>query len=179
MTDNRSDGKDPAIATVAELLAHAYRIEVDAEERYRLLANQMEMHNNPELATMFQTFAQHEAHHAEEIRQQMEGMDIPDIKPWDHKWLTPESPEAIDIGEVRYNMTPWHALQLALKAERKAYEFFDRIAKAAKDGELQRWAIEFRGEEEQHVQLVLAELKKYPPPPPGWDDDPDPAVHQE
>jgi rubrerythrin len=165
--------------SVAELLAHALQIEVDAEERYKLLADQMETHNNIELAAMFRAFAGHEAHHADEIRAQMKGMRIPEIRPLDHKWPGTESPEAVDIGALRYNMMPWHALQLALQAERNAYGYFDEIAKAAEDPELKRWALEFRAEEEAHVALVLAELAKYPEPPPGWDEDPDPAMHQE
>lgn len=167
------------IATVAELLAHAYRIEVDAEERYLMLADQMETHNNPELAGMFRKFASHEAHHAEEIKEQMEGMKIPDIRPWDHKWQAPDSPEAVDITRLRYNMTPWHALQLALEAERNAYSFFDGIASVATDPEMRKWAEEFRAEEAEHVEWVLGELKKHPEPKEGWDHDPDPAVHQE
>jgi rubrerythrin len=144
-----------------------------------MLADQMETHNNSELAQMFRKFAGHEAHHAEGIRRQMEGMSIPDLKPWELTWKGAEGPETVDIGELRYNMTPWHALQLALKAERNAYDFFDRIAAAASDPELRRWALEFRAEEEEHVELVLAELKKHPEPPSGWDEDPDPATHQE
>lgn len=167
------------VASVGELLAHALRIEVDAEERYNLLADQMETHNNAELAALFRKLAGHEAHHAEEIRRRMQGVSIPEIKPWDHKWQGMESPEAVDVGAVRYNMTPWHALQLALRAERAAYHFFDGIAKAAQDPELRRWALEFRAEEEEHVALVQSLLDKHPQPPPGWDDDPDPAAHQE
>ena len=106
-------------------------------------------------------------------------MNIPDIKPWDHKWEAPDSPEAVDFTQLRYNMTPWHALQLALKAEQSAFDFFDRIAKAATEPDLKKWALEFRDEEAEHVQFVLKELKKHPEPPAGWDEDLDPAVHQE
>lgn len=175
MTTTRST----EIASVGELLAHAYQIEVEAEERYKLLADQMETHNNVELAALFRSFAGHEAHHAEEIRRQMQGLQIPDIKPWEHKWPGAESPEAVDVGALRYNMMPWHALQLALQAERNAFSFFDEIAKAAADPGLRRWALELRAEEEEHVALVLAELEKHSEPPLGWDEDPDPATHQE
>lgn len=167
------------ITSVAELLAHALELEIEAEERYRSLADQMEMHNNLNLAHIFRTLAGHEAHHAEEIKQRLEGIGAPSLEPGAAKWRGAESPEAVDFGAVRYNMTPWHALQLALTAERKAFEFFDRIAKAAQDAELKRWATEFAAEEQEHVDHVLRELKKYPEPPAGWDDDPDPPVQQE
>lgn len=174
-----AQGGTSEIATVAELLAHALHIEEEAEERYRMLGDQMEVHNNPDLAVMFRRFAGHEAHHAEEIRQQMKGLGIPEISPLQRKWGAPDSPEAVDFTSLRYNMTPWHALQLALKAERSAFDFFDRIAKVAADPELKKWAEEFRAEEAEHVEFVLRELKKHPEPPEGWDSDPDPAVHQE
>ena len=43
----------PPIFSVADLLAIAYRIELDAVERYGVLADQMETHNNPELTKVF------------------------------------------------------------------------------------------------------------------------------
>ena len=58
----------PAIDSLADLFAIAYRIEIDAVERYRLLADQMETHNNTELVDMFRDLARAEGLHAEEIR---------------------------------------------------------------------------------------------------------------
>ncbi|MCL4767190.1 MAG: ferritin family protein [Hyphomicrobiaceae bacterium] len=168
-----------AIASVGELLAHALRMEEEAEERYRLLADQMETHNNPELAGLFRKLAGHEAHHAEEIRAQIGRMELPGLESWDHSWGGPESPEAVDFGAIRYTTTPRQALQLALDAERRAFEFFDRIAAAAGDPELKRWAAEFAAEEDEHVRLVLGELDKHPEPPRHPDDDPDPPVPQD
>ena len=43
----------PSIFSVADLLAIGYRIELDAVERYGLLADQMETHINPELTKVF------------------------------------------------------------------------------------------------------------------------------
>jgi len=58
----------PKISNLADLFAAAYRIETDAVERYALLADQMETHNNAELAAMFRDLARAEGLHAEEIR---------------------------------------------------------------------------------------------------------------
>ena len=162
------------IDSVPELLAHALRIEEDAEERYLALAEQMETHHNPETARLFRRFASHEAEHAQEIRERMACMPMPDIKPWDYKWDGPESPEAVDFGAVRYSMNVREALDLALAAEARALDFFSRIAEVAQDLELRRWAEEFAAEEAEHVRLVEKEIARLGPEGPAPTDDPDP-----
>lgn len=168
-----------SIETVEELLAHAYMIEVDATDRYLMLADQMDVHNNPELAQLFRKLASHEQHHAQEILERASAMKLPDLRASDYKWGDFEGPEAAGIDEAHYLMTPWHALQMALGAERRAFAFFDRLVATAKDGEMKKWAEEFRAEEAEHVRLVEDLLKRYPEPDEGWDEDPDPPVFPE
>lgn len=172
------DGTEPetGISTMGDLLAHALRIEEDAEERYAMLADQMEVHNDPALAKLFRKFAGHEAHHAAEIRERMAGMDIPELQPWQFRWGADESPEAVDFTAIRQGMTARAVLDLALQAERQALDFFRRIAAAAEDDELRRWAEEFAGEEAEHVQLVEGEIARLPPGEDTPDEDPDPPV---
>src|SRR3974377_1894699 len=57
----------PNIASLADLYAVAYQIEADAVERYELLAAQMEVHNNPDLAALFRDLARAEGIHRDEI----------------------------------------------------------------------------------------------------------------
>ena len=162
--------------STGDLLAHAYQIEIEAVERYRMLADQMEVHNNSELEKLFRKLACHEGQHAAEIRTQMADADVPELKPGEFRWAGPDSPEAVDPGELHYMMTPWHALRLALRAERQAFAFFDEFRRSASDPGIKRLADEFAEEEEEHVAMVLRELEKYPEPDGGWDDDPDPPV---
>jgi len=169
----------PKINNLIDLLAVAYRIEADAVERYRLLADQMETHNNPELVKIFQDLARAEGIHAEEIRRLAGDVDIEahvqrlaDIFPGD-------SPEQADLGSAHYLMTPWHALQLALEGEKRALAFFSSIADKAKDRKVRDTAAEFVEEEAEHVNLVHRLLRKYPPPNDNWADDPDPPAAQE
>ncbi len=173
MTESKAD-----IASAGELLAHAYQMELDAQERYAFLAEQMDMHNNTELAKLFRELSRIEGLHAADILEQMPGMDVPEIKPLAFKWPGSESPEALDMGDMHYLMTPRQALQLALQAEQNAFEFFDRLLKTTDDAEVKRFAAEFAEEEQEHVELVIKELGKLPetdgPPP----DDMDQAVPQ-
>jgi rubrerythrin len=163
-----------AIETAGELLTHAYQMELEAQERYGYLAEQMDVHNNVELARLFRELARVEGLHASDILERLMGMNRPQIGPLEYKWPGGESPEALDMGEMHYMMTPREALMLALMAEQNAFEFFDRLVKTSPDEETRRFAAEFAQEEQEHVELVLGELKKYPETgePPREDMDP-------
>ncbi len=163
------------IATAGELLAHAYEMEIEAQERYELLARQMETHNNMDLARLFQTLARVEGKHAREIRDQMKEMAVPEPGSFDFKWTGAESPEALDPGEMDYLMTPRQALLLALAAEERAHAFFAALLEKAEDADVRRFAAEFAEEERGHVNRVRRELRKYPDDQQPAREDMDPA----
>jgi rubrerythrin len=165
------------LSSPADLLAIAYRIEADAVERYKLLAEQMETHNNPELVKVFRDLARAEGIHAEEIRKA--GGDDLVARAERFGWKKGESPEEVDLAGAHYLMTPWHALQLALAGEKRALDFFTSIVNTAKDAKTKEIAAEFVEEEAEHVNLVYRLLRKYPKPPDSWADDPDPPRSQE
>jgi rubrerythrin len=169
----------PAIDTLTDLFAVAYRIEIDALERYRLLADQMQTHNNPELATVFSDLAKAEELHAEEIKRQAGNIDVVAHAARVGGWKRGESPEGADLSAAHYMMTPWHALQLALAGEKRALAFFQQVSSMTKDPKIRHMAEEFVEEEAEHVNLVHRLLRKYPPPPSGWARDSDPPISQE
>lgn len=173
-TPPETTGASP-VASAAELLAHAHKIEADAAEHYGLLAEQMETHNNPEVAKLFRKLEWVEGLHAGKILERAGDTPLRTLSPWESIWPGDRSPEAVDLGEAHYLMTPFHALQMALKAERSAFAFYDRLAQTATDPEIRQLATEFAEEEREHVELVLTELEKHPPPDTDWSEDPDPA----
>lgn len=166
------------IETLADLFGAAYRIEADAVERYRLLADQMEAFNNPELVTVFRDLEKAEAIHAEEIRRQAADIDVVAHAERIGRWRG-DSPEEADLSAAHYMMTPWHALQLALAGEKRALAFFRNIAETARDPKVKQMAEEFVEEEAEHVNLVHRLLRRYPPPASGWARDSDPPISQE
>jgi rubrerythrin len=178
MTDTKAESPSD-IADLAELLAHAYAIEEEAIERYEMLGDQMEVHNNHELAKLFRELAGHEKKHAAEIKSRAAEIGIASLKPSEYKWPGTEGPELAALDDAHYRMTPWHALQMALGAETRAFEFFDCIVNSVSDPELQKWAEEFRDEEAEHVRLVERLLEKHPKPAADWADDDDPPNMQE
>lgn len=170
-----------AIDTLAGLLAHAHAIETEAMERYELLADQMEVHNNPEVAGLFHKLARLERQHAAAIAAQADelGVKLPRLSPWDFDWSDDEAPESADLAAAHYRMTPHHALTMALEAERRALEFFERVSGSTEDRSIKAMAAEFAQDEAHHVKLIEEWLAKTPAPEPGWADDPDPPIWTE
>ena len=169
----------PKVASLNDLLAVAYQIEIDAVERYNLLADQMETHNNPELVKVFRDLARAEGIHGEEIRRLAGDIDVVTHARRIAKFERSESPEEADLSSAHYMMTPWHALQLALDGEKRALAYFTSIVEAAKDPKVKAMAAELVEEEAEHVSLVHRLLRRYPPPSDSWADDMDPPVSQE
>lgn len=168
----------PKINDINDLLAVAYQIEFDAVERYNLLADQMETHNNPELLKVFRDLARAEQIHSNEIREIAGGFDVAAHAKMVGAFSN-ESPEEVDLGAAHYMMTPWHALQLALAAEKRALAYFTSIVETAKEPKVKAMAAELVEEEAGHVDLVNRLLRQYPKPDESWDDDLDPPASQE
>jgi len=169
----------PKISNLNDLLAVAYQIQIDAVERYNLLADQMDIHNNPELVKVFRDLARAEGIHGEEIRRLAGDFDVVAHAHQIAKFERGESPEEVDLGSAHYLMTPWHALQLSLKGEERALGYFTSIVETAKDPKVKAMAAELVEEEAEHVNLVHRLLRRYPQPEESWAEDLDPPVSQE
>jgi rubrerythrin len=168
----------PEISSLADLFAVAYQIEIDAVARYRLLADQMETHNNAELVAMFRDLARAEGLHAEEIRRLAGDIDVVAHAARLGGWKSGESPEEADLNAAHYLMTPWHALRMALAGEERALAFFRSIVETVDDADIKAMAAEFVNEETEHVELCQRLLRRHKAPPDSWSQDFDPAVSQ-
>jgi len=85
------------ISSVAEFLAHALEMEAESVERYRELAENMEVHNNSEVAVLFHRLAAEGDAHAEHVKRRAGMYKLPSIAPWDFKWTAP----------MRRSRLPW------------------------------------------------------------------------
>lgn len=169
----------PKISTLADLFALAWQIEADAVDRYTLLADQMDVFNNAELAAIFRDLARAEGVHRDEIQHMAGDIDVASHALRIGRWKG-DSPEEADISATHYMMTPWHALQMALAGEKRALAFFQKIVSTTKDAKIKEMAEEFVEEEAEHVNLCHRLLRKYPAPAgESWKDDPDPPISQE
>ena len=163
-----------SIAGVAEFLAHARALEWESAERYEELADNMEVHNNPEVAALFRKLAEYGELHAREVEARVRGLDLPRIAPWDFKWTCPEAPETQCTDALHYLMGPRRALELALLNERRGRDFYADVAADAPDPEVRRIAAEMVVEESQHVRLLEHWIAHLPDTPAATPDDPDP-----
>lgn len=171
--------RNPKVASLNDLLAVAYQIEIDAVERYNVLADQMETHNNPELTKIFRDLARAEGIHGEEVRRLAGDFDVVSHARQMAKFGRMESPEEAELDSAHYLMTPWHALQLSLAGEKRALAYFTFIVETTTDPEVKKMAAELVEEEAEHVNLVNRLLHRYPPPGDSWAEDLDPPASSE
>ena len=162
--------------TDADFLTRAWGMEVEAVERYSMLADIMEQHNNTEVAELFRKLARIEQLHADRILEENPGMSPPQLPAAGLQWDTAEGPETVDPGDLHYRMQPYHALQIALKCEQRARDFFSRVARNAPTATVRKAARSMAQEEAEHVGLIEDWLKRTPVPRKDWEEDPDPPV---
>ncbi|MBM3565244.1 MAG: rubrerythrin [Alphaproteobacteria bacterium] len=156
----------------AELLRIAHAMENEARVRYGELADQLDAHNNTDVADLFRRMAEIEALHVAKVLALAGGkITTPADAP---PFPDDEGPETAATAAAHYLMTPHHALSIMLKNEQRAFRFYSRVARTTKAKDVRNLAQQLAQEEKEHIQLAQAWLAKYPPPPNGWDEDPDP-----
>lgn len=160
--------------TLERFLAHALAIEEEAVLRYRELADQMEVHHNPEAARLFAELAAAEAEHAARVRDLVGPRTLPALAPWHYRWHDAESPEATPYDAAHHLLSPHHALRLAVAAEHRAERFFAAVAAQVGESALKTLAQEFAAEETLHAARLAAQLERTPAPPADWAVDVDP-----
>ena len=169
----RRKSSAPAKDHYTDFMARAYTMELEATERYAQFAEQLDTHNNREVANLFRKLAQVEALHAKRILEEMGWPSMPTL-PVAYAWESSEAPETAAFDELHYLMQPWHALEIALRCELQAQQYFEGIAASRVPRRVRTTALEMAGEEREHVGLIQQWLKRVPRPEPGWDEDPDP-----
>ncbi len=159
--------------TYADFMARAYAMELEATERYAQFAEQLDTHNNREVAQLFRKLADIEALHAKRILEEMRWPSVPALPPA-YAWDGAEAPETAPFDSMHYLMQPWHALEIALRGELEAQKYFEGITESNAPRRVKLAAAEMAAEEREHVELIRQWMKKVPQPVPGWDEDPDP-----
>ena len=173
MTKSRK-ARAPAADAFARFMERAYRMELEASERYAQFAEQLETHNNREVAELFRKLSGIEALHAKRILDEMRWPSMPAMPvPYASEG---ELPETAPFESVHYLMQPYHALEIALRCELRAAKYFEQIAAGSGPQPVRAAASEMAGEEREHVRLVRDWMKRVPRPAEGWDEDPDPPA---
>lgn len=174
----KSDPKAKA-ADEGDFMTRAWHMELEAVERYSILADAMEEHNNREVAELFRKLSRIEQLHADQILAEHLPKRPLLLPPGGIRWDKGEGPETADPGELHYRMQPYHALQIALAGEQRAWQFFSKVARSAIFPAVRKAAREMAAEEAEHVQLIEDWLKRTPVPDRDWENDPDPPVQSD
>jgi rubrerythrin len=130
-------------SSVDEILDFAIAREVEANEFYTQLAEQME---NPSMRKVFEAFAIEETGHK---------MKLEAVKAGEHE-LTDEQVQSLEIadyvaeGEARPDMSYAAALVLAMKREKASYRLYIDLATVAEAEELTDMFLALAQEEAKH-----------------------------
>jgi rubrerythrin len=155
--------------TLMDALDLAILVEEEAQERYLEFVQQMESHRTPEAAAFFHSMAGNEAKHGTLLLERRLARfgraprRVTRALLWDV--------EAPDYDQTRAFMSARQALDVALRSEIKAHEFFVQALKHVSDPEVRALFEELRAEEVEHQELVRRELAKLPAGPDANPDD--------
>lgn len=154
---------DFATISLRDALDLAVLVEEEAKERYGELADQMEIHHNPEAAKFFRRMIEIEAKHEHRLADRRKRLFGDEPRTVRREMIF--DIEAPDYDEVRANMTVRRALQASLHAETKAFEFFAAAVDKVQLANVKELFTELRDDEREHQGLVEKELAKLPPEP--------------
>ncbi len=146
--------------TLQDALDLAVLIEEEARARYVELADQMVKHDTPGPARFFLFMAKNEEKHRDELtarRRELFG-----DKPARVRLGQLFDVEAPEYHEARAYMPVIDALNVALRAEEKAFAFFAAASRSVNDLQVKALFEELRDEEVVHQQLVQAQIDRAP-----------------
>lgn len=155
------------IKSPADLTAIARAMEERSAERYRELAESFDMACNRDTAEAFRALAEEEDRHAAAFPPVDGPLHVHALNWFD------QAPEIADPDSVHYLMLPWHAYDLALRAEERARDFFTDLAMAAATPDIRALAAQLAEREAAHVESMRARRDACPEPHPGWWEDED------
>jgi erythrin-vacuolar iron transport family protein len=152
---------DFATISLQDALDLAILIEEEAQERYLEFVDQMELHHTPEAAHFFASMAENERKHGEELRARRQRLfaDAPRRVTRALLWDV----EAPDYDQPRAFMTARQAMEVALRSEAKAHEFFVQALPHVSEPEVKQLFKELRDEELVHQSLVNEAMRNLPP----------------
>lgn len=150
---------DISTLNLMDTLDLATLIEIEAFNRYNLFVEQIG--SSTDVGSFFQSMAANEKKHGDALAERRVALfgnaparvkldDIFDV-------------EAPDVGWVRWNMSEFKACHVALSAERKAFEFYDRSLRRVAQPEIKALFEELRDEEADHIRMVEEIIAKLPP----------------
>jgi len=156
-------GIDFRTLTLQDALDLAILIEEEAQQRYAWFTHEVGGRYPGDAADMFRLMSGAEAKHAARLIERRRELfkDAPRRISIDEL----DDVEAPDRGAPRVFMSAQQAMQVALEAEEKAYDFYDGALQQVRDPEVRKLFEELREEEVHHQQMVRERMDRLPPGP--------------
>ncbi|MFZ5538690.1 MAG: ferritin-like domain-containing protein [Pseudomonadota bacterium] len=150
---------DLAELTLMDTLDLATLIEIEAYKRYGLFVEQIG--SATDAGAFFQSMIANEKKHADDLAERRAALfgDAPPRVKLDDIFDV----EAPDVGSTYRNMSEYKACQVALRAEQKAFDFYDRALRKVTQPEVKALFEELRDEEAAHVRMVEEIIAGLPP----------------
>lgn len=151
---------DFSALNLQDALDLAVLIEKESEARYLQFADMLGASYPGDASEFFLMMARNERTHGEELAKRRAELfgDAPTRVNEDMI----EDVEAPDLHQPRPNMSPRHALEVAMGSEIKAHDFFDQALPGIKDADVRKLFEELRAEELEHQQLLEEQKARYP-----------------
>jgi rubrerythrin len=147
--------------SIMDALDLAKLIEMEACHRYQMFASQFGRTGGYDAGAFFVTMAENEAKHGQELEARRKALfgDAPARLTLDDLFDV----EAPEMGATRRGMSTVQAFEVALVAEKKAYDFYDMALPGITDPEVRELFTELRDEETEHVEMLREAMSKLPP----------------
>lgn len=155
-----SHGIDFSTLNLKDTLDLAIAIEEEAKDRYDEFAEQLEAHHTPGVAKFFRFMSENEVKHAEVLTAKR--VELFGTEPATADTLALYDIEAPDYDGARAFMSINDALEVALNAEIKAYDFYQQALPSVKDGKVNALFVQLREEEARHQVMIKEIMAKVP-----------------
>ncbi len=137
------------IKSPEHLLAQVYAMKCESEDRLQDLIDSLKQHNNSAAADIFSRTIELIQDSIKNIEHRAQGMQLPEIPPWESQWYCEEQPDYLCIENAHYLMTPLQALDLAIFNEKRLQEFFAQQINTGVNEEIRLIADDFLVQEKQ------------------------------
>ena len=150
------------LQSLDEFFALANAMEREAADRYTGLANDMQVQDKPDLATVFTQLAAAEREHVDSVARWSQSHLGKAPDPALVRWDAPETFDSETAAEITTSrlMTPYRALSIAVRNEERAFAFWSYVAGFAEDPEIKKAAEAMAREELGHVAILRKERRR-------------------
>ncbi|BDG01063.1 ferritin-like domain-containing protein [Anaeromyxobacter oryzae] len=166
-----TQGIDFARLTLRDALDLAILMEDEAQERYEEFTRIVGGRYPGDASDMFRMMAQNEAKHRKQLSDRRAQLFAGQTTSVTRDMI--DDLEAPDRGTPRVFMSARQAMEVALRAEEKARDFFDGALPHVQDPEVRALFQDLRAEEERHGEFVRARMVRLPPGPDVEEDEAD------